>query len=108
METVKIAGAEIKTISTHKKPSEVIEWYKPDAYEKLWQLDIDILNGAVEYEPFEWLVFTLNSGDVRVICYDIVSGDVMNDDALDNFVSESIEYIEEDKEWHNAYGKYSH
>lgn len=108
METVKITWNEIAAITAYKRPSEVIEHYKPEVYEKFWQLDIDILDGAVEYEPWEWLVITLNPEDVRVICYDTVSGDVMNLDTLDDFVNESVEYIVEDKEWHNPYGKYSH
>lgn len=98
---------EIKAISSHRKPSEVIEQYRPEVYERMCQLAIDILDGSVEYEAWEWLVIALSSGIVRVICYDIVSGEVMNNDTMDDFVSESIEYIEEDMEWHRPYGKYS-
>lgn len=97
----------IEAISSHKKPSEVIERYMPEVYERMCQLAIDILDDSAEYETWEWLVIALSSGSVCVICYDIVSGEVMSRDTMDDFVSESIEYIEEDMEWHRPYGKYS-
>ena len=101
METIKITGHEIDTISAHKHAAEVIELYAPETYDKLWQLDLDILAGAEEWEAWEYLVVTLHTGDVRVICYDTISGDVINNDTLEDFVRESLEYIDNDKYWHD-------
>jgi len=103
METIKITGHEIDTITTHKHAAEIIEQYAPETYDKLWQLDLDILAGAEEWEPWAYLVVTLHTGDVRVICYDTISGDVQMNDDLDTFVRESLEYIQNDKYYHEAY-----
>ena len=103
MEIIKITGHEINTITAHKHAAEVIESYDPETYDKLWQLDLDILAGSEDWATWEYLVVTLETGDVRVICYDTISGDVIGNDTLEEFVHESLEYIQNDKYYHEAY-----
>lgn len=93
----------ITTVTAHKHAAEIIEHYAPETYDKLWQLDLDILAGAEEWEAWEYLAVTLRTGDVRVICYDTISGDVQMNDTLEDFVRESLEYIQNDKYYHEAY-----
>ena len=103
MEIITTNGIRINKITRHQHAADVIESYDPETYDKLWQLDLDILAGGEDWATWEYLVITTETGDAHVICYDTISGDVVGNDTLEEFVRESLEYIQNDKYYHEAY-----
>ena len=81
----------IKTLDRYDNPATLLRIHAPDSYAALTEDERDFLRGCCDFESMEFYVVN----DSAVLTVDSVTGDVLGEDDLADFASESVNYARE-------------
>ena len=82
----------IKKIAIYTDIGDLIEEERPEYVDILDGDIMDYLHGVNDFEPLSFMVVN----DSLVVTYDNISGDVIGQDSIVDFINQSIDYAREE------------
>lgn len=83
---------DIKKIAIYTDVSELIETECPEYVNSIDSEIMDYLSHVNDYEPLSFMVIN----DNLVVTYDNISGDVIGQDSIVDFINQSVDYAREE------------